>query len=345
MILPMFTIYALTNEHSIFFFLTGFVFSLECILLKLLPNIKIMKIKNSKYALLILLTAITVFVYFSMLKANGKPSLKALDLTKVYEVRNRAVYPFLMSYLVNWQAKVINPFLITTSYIHKNKKLFLLSIFLQVLLYLMTAHKSYLLIPVAILFVVKIMKWDFLKISSLSAFLGSAGLLIIYGAFNSITLPSLFLRRLLFIPAQLKFYYYDFFSKNDLLYFSQGAIGKIFGLKYPYDMSSAHMIGEIYYNNPQTAANTGYIADAYANMGIPGMIIITILFVFILVLIDSLGSKIGKELTVGLAIFPIMTLNDGALLTTLLTGGLLFLLVILYLYSSNQSVEVIENKN
>lgn len=341
-IMPMLTIYAFMNESTVFFILSMLVFIFECIMLRWLPRVKIPRIKNSKRILYLMLIGITVFVYFSMLKANGIPSLKALDISNVYSIRGTVEYPFLMSYLVNWQAKVINPFLITTAYLNKNKKLFILSITLQIVLYLITAHKSYLLIPLAILFVIKVVeKWDFLKISSLSAAVGVIFLMISYYVSQSLVLASLFLRRLLFVPAQIKFYYYDFFSENEFMYFSQGTIGKIFGLDYPYEMNSAKIIGEIYFGSPDTNANTGYIADAYANMGIFGMFIIALLFILILVLIDSLSIKVGRELTIGLSIFSILALNDVALLTTLLTGGMLFLLVILYLYSNfkrNESI-------
>lgn len=336
MIIPMFTIYALMNESNVFFILSMIIFSVQYIILKLIPNIKIVRIKESKYILYILLIGITFFVYFSMIKANGI-SLRALNILNVYDIRDGVSYPFLMTYLVTWQAKVINPFLIAISYMNKNKKLLFTSIILQLILYLITAHKSYLLITIAILIVMKILfsKRDFLKVISQKAALLTTGLIGFYVILTSLTMPSLFLRRLLFIPAQIKFHYYDFFSKNEFLYFSQGTIGGILQLKYPYDMNSANMIGSIYFNNPQISSNTGYIADAYANMGFLGMLLIALIFVFILVLIDSLSIKLGKGLTVGLTLFPIMALNDSALQTTLLTGGLLFLLIVLYLYSSS----------
>jgi hypothetical protein len=270
-----------------------------------------------------------------MIKANGIPSLTALNILNVYSVRSNVAYPFLMVYLVNWQAKVINPFLITMSYLNRNRKMLFLSVFLQLLLYLITAYKTFLLIPVAIIFIIEmIKKFDFLKTSSKVSVFAVLGMYISYLVTQSIVIPSLFIRRFLFVPALIKFYYYDFFSNHGFMYFSAGTLGNILGVKYNYDLSPAYLIGQIYFNNPQTGANTGYIGDAYANMGFVGMIIISVLFIWILKLIDSLSIKIGKNLTVGLALFSILSLNDSALLTTLLTGGLLLLLCILYLYTT-----------
>jgi hypothetical protein len=336
MIIPMFTIYSFGDKSTLFFVICMFIFSMECFLVKLLPKFKIIRIKKSKNILYSILILITVLVYFSMIRANGFPSLKALNFLNVYDIRGKVSYPFLMPYLVIWQAKVINPFFIVTSYINKDKKVFFIFLSLQVLLYLITAHKSFLFIIFAILLVVKVVHKpnllnNILKIASF----GILAIILLFKITNSLMIPSLFLRRLLFIPAQIKFFYYDFFSNNDFLYFSQGAIGKLVGLEYPYQLEVAQMIGYIYYGNEGTNANTGYLADAYANMGIIGMFFIGLLFVFILILVDSLSIKIGKELTVGLTLFPILSLNDGALLTNLLTGGLLFLLLILYLHSNS----------
>lgn len=336
MIIPMFTIYAFMNESNFFLILSTSIFSAQCILLRLLPRFKIVRLRNSKFILYFLLIVITTFVYYSMIQANGVPSFQNLNFLKVYNMRDSVSYPFLMSYLVNWQGKVINPFFIVTAFLNNNKRNLFTSLFMQLFLYLITGHKTFLFIPFAILFIIKIIsKNDFLKIASKTASLGTITLLIFYQITKSLVLPSTFLRRFLFIPAQNKFFYYDFFSQNEFMYFSAGVIGKMFDIKNPYNVNVVNMIGDIYYNSPNMNVNTGYIADAYANMGVTGMVLIMLLFVLILVLIDSISKKIGEEFTVGIALFSILSLNDGALLTTLLTGGMLFLMGLLYLYSNS----------
>lgn len=344
MIMPMFTIYALANQSGFFMSLCSICFIIECLIIKVFPDLKIIKIKNSKKIVYGIIFFITGFVYFSMIRANGQPTLKALNFNKVYEIRSSVKYPLLMGYMVQWQARIINPFLITTSYIKNNKKALFISILLQVLLYLITVQKSFLLIPLAIIIVLNIFKkYDFLIIGSFIAPLGIISAFLVYKFFNYIMIPSLFIRRFLFVPAQLKFFYYDFFSQHEFLYFSEGLFGKILGLNTPYGIKTANMIGGLYIGNYQTNANTGYLADAYANMGIFGMLVISLLFTFILILIDSLSKKNSKELVIGLCLYSVLSLNDGALLTTLLTGGLLLLIILLYLYSNDEK-EVQINK-
>lgn len=345
MIIPMLTTYAFANESNVFLALSCVCFILECIILKVAPNIKLRKIKNSNIILYSILIINTFFVYGMMIKANGIPTLTALNLNKVYEIRPFVKYPFLMAYLVPWQGKIINPFLITISYLKKNRKMLGFSLFLQLILYLITAHKTFILMPIAIIIVIKMMERNnFIGTSSLFA---PIGILFVYGIHklidSAMILPSLIIRRFLFLPSQIKFFYYDFFSKNELLYFSEGVIGKLIGTKSPYSIKTVNMMGYIYLNNIETNVNTGYLADAYANIGVFGMFVFSILFSLILLLIDSLSKKIGKEMVIGLSLASVLALNDSALLTTMLTGGLLLLLLILYLYSNSNYDELNDN--
>jgi len=335
MIIPMLTIYSFTNQATEYFITIISLFILECVLVKRLPEVNIVRIKHSKFILYLVFGVISVYVYFSMIYYNGIPSLNALNLMNVYDIRSNIKYPFLTMYLVNWQAKVINPFMITLSYINRKWKYLAVSIFLQIVLFLIVPHKAYLFIPVAIIATMFLYeRYQLFEVFSKTAALSSFTLVMIYIYTKSIWLPSLFIRRLLFVPALIKFHYYDFFSTNPKLFFSEGLIGSLLNLDYPYDMNSSNLMSAIYFNNPNSGANTGYIADAYANMGLLGMFFMTIMLVIIFKIIDSLSIKIGKGLVIGMAIFSIMSLNDSALLTTMLTGGLLFLIFVLYLYTN-----------
>lgn len=338
MIIPMFVIYYSMNKSTNFMLASAMTYIIQCLIVKYVPLLNIKKIKYSKIILYIMIFTISTFVYVSMIKSNGIPKVSTLNILNVYDLRKNVNYPFLMVYLVNWQAKVINPFLITISYMKRKKIKTAIFIAIQIIIYMITGHKAYLFIPIAIILIMKfIRKADILKIISKMASLSTLSLYLIYLLSNSILLPSIFLRRFLLLPAYIKFLYYDFFSKNGYIFFSAGSLGKLFNITYPYDLSPAYLIGDIFFNNPETGANAGYLADAYANMGIPGMIIIGVFFALILKVIDSLGEKIGKEITVGLSLFLMLSLNDSAFLTTLLTGGLLFLILLLYLYSSNKN--------
>ena len=333
-ILPMFTLYAVSNYSTSYFNMVCFCFSLECILLNIMPTTKMYKLKQAKNIFYILIGSVTVFVYVSMIRANGIPSFDALNLLNVYDIRPNVKYPFLMNYLVGWQAKAINPLMIAVSYKKKNYKLMNLFITLQLLLYLITAHKTYLFISIAIIFVMYMFKHK--NIMNIISYAGTVGCISAYAIYKigiSLRPASLFIRRFLFVPAQLKFFYYEFISNNEFLYFSEGIIGKIFHVEYPYNMKFVNLVGKVYFNNETNAANTGYFGSGYANMGFAGMLIYAVLFSLMLIIIDSIGKKIDKSTVTGIMLFSMLALNNADLLTTLLTGGLMFLILLLYLYA------------
>jgi hypothetical protein len=339
-IIPILTLFGFKNESFVFVFWAVVFFGLEVMILKKSKRIRFYKIRNSRILLNIIIVVISIFVYVSMLRANGIPSLRALNFWNVYDIRSQVQYPYMMVYFVSWQAKIINPYLITKAYIDNNKINLIIALCMQLLLYLITAHKSFILIPIAIIIITKILeKYEFFKSLSFLSFIGVLGSYLMYLLFDIMVFPFLFIYRLLILPAQIKFSYYDFFSKNEYLYFSEGVIGKIFDLEYPYELNIQNLISKIYFGDVNSAANTGYIADAFANFGILGMFLMTLLLVAIFILIDSLSKNLGKEFVVGLSIFSILGLNDLGLLTTLLTGGLLLLLIILYL-DNNSKIEI-----
>ena len=69
--------------------------------------------------------------------------------------------------------------------------------------------------------------------------------------------------RLLFLPAKIKFAYFDFFSTNEYIYFSQSSIASILGIPSNYPINVMYLIGGEYFNDSGMWTNTGFLADAY----------------------------------------------------------------------------------
>lgn len=341
MILPIFTIYAFKDESDFYFIVVNICFMVECILVKYSHGIRIYKIENAKYLFYFIIGFITILVYSSMILANGMPSLDALNIYNVYNIRANVKYPYLMNYLVAWQAKIINPLMIASFFYNKKHKSLIFFVLLQLLIYLITGHKTYLFITVAIIVIMYVFKYKNLLsgITLLSVF-GCVISYILYKIEITMTLADIFIRRFLFVPAQLKFYYYDFVSQNEFLYFSEGVIGKLFNVKYPYEMRFVNLISDVYFNRPNMTASTGYLGSGYANFGFVGVGIYTLIISIILIIIDSFGKKINNSLITGIVLFSIIILNESDLLTTLLSGGLMLLLILLYLFASMQKRNV-----
>jgi len=336
-IVPTLSLYALKDESRPFLYLVLAGFWCTLCAIRILPRIRLASIKDSVPALVPVLAIIFVLAYGGLLAFAGLPKVN-LDLGAVYEIRTGYVQglPRFMLYLVLWQANVVNSFLIALAW-HKRWYFGLVGVgLLQVALFMYTGMKSVLLGPALVLFLVyAVQKRCAFRLTLQALILGLLFSLGVYRLAGSIMLPSLFIRRAFFVPAQNYFNYYDFFSRNQLMYLSQSILG--FVLDNPYSMRVSNMMGELYYGNPSTSVNTGYLADAYMNFGAPGVLIFSFLLGVLLVVLDSIAKKSDVTLAVAVTAVPMISLVNSALLTTLLTHGFLVALLVLWLSSKTTS--------
>ncbi|WP_141676253.1 hypothetical protein [Pseudobacillus wudalianchiensis] len=330
-IIPFSSLYGLENQATTSFFLVigGFTITLLSTRQK---KVSIKSLKGSKYALWIAIGGASLLTYGAIAVFNGFPSLTALNFANVYEVRESVNYgPLFFPYFVNWQSTVFNPFLIGYGLLKSNKKLILVGIVLQFLLFLYTGHKSYFFGPIVVIGVAILVKKKNLLLGILIG-LNSviAFALIIYKVFGEHLLATLFIRRAIFISVKNFYYYFDFFSRNEKVYFSHSIL-KYF-IDYPYQIPTSNLIGAVYYNSPNAWVNVGYLADAYMNAGVLGVIIISILLGVVLSFFDSLTTKVNIELIIITAFMPFFKLLSGALLTSLLTGGIIISFLVLQIF-------------
>ena len=264
----------------------------------------------------------------------------SFDLTKVYEIRK--VYTEmripLAGYLFNWSAYIINPIFFAFFLIKRKWIPVVLIVLLQIFLFSVTGNKTFLF---AIPFVLVLM-WIITQRNPLAYIAMGLIAMILLGMFSYWLIDDawiyfLFTRRTLLLPAQLSFFYYDFFSKNGPTFLSQHHIFRDF-INYPYHLSPPHLVGEVYFNRPQMGANNGIYADAYMNFGYAGFVLWGILLVIILKIVDSFSKNKDMRITVAAIAMPVIILGESALLTGLLTHGILLSLILLYLLPKERSI-------
>lgn len=330
--IPMLTLFAFMDQpRSYMYAVTGF-WILVFLLLEL-PEISILSLKKSQskiiyYSLFVSLSMIVLFLIYKYLGFSFN-----FDLQKVYDIRSRYVelkVPF-AGYLFNWMGYIVNPIFFAICITKKKWNLAVPIVILQFLLFSTTGMKTFLFVMPFILILIFIVtqRRPFFWIT-----VGLAGIILIgifsYVLFDDLWVSSLFARRTLLVPAQLSFLYYDFFSKNVHTFLSHHQVFRFF-LNYPYHLNPPHLIGEVYFNRPQMGANNGIYADAYMNFGFIGLVLWAIFLAITLRLIDSFTKEKDIRITVSAIAMPVMSLINSALLTCLLTHGLLLALIFLYL--------------
>ena len=95
------------------------------------------------------------------------------------------------------------------------------------------------------------------------------------------------------------------------------------------------VIGDAYYGHVQgpidVSANANLWADAYANFGILGILFFTAILGGFLWILDSVAKGASLKISTLLLAYPAYMLVNTKLQTTLLTHGLVLVLVILYI--------------
>ena len=343
---PMLTVYALVN-HSTLYMIAVFC----CVMLQIYiirrprTGSGQVHIKGIRNYVTVALGVLVIFAVSVPILYNGFDGLKAFDFSRVYEIRERVSYPAGFEYIQSWIANVVLPFAVLMFVVRKKYLWCAVCFAMQVLMFLESGRKLYLLILFPMLFVylfaksghlLKLMYAGLMILSFLTAFCCHLDYSqhLWFGEF----LAALVAVRALLGPAHNKFLYYKCFSQYPKILFSDGQIGKMLGLTYPYAGGSGQVIyaydgGEFMVSN----SCTGYLGDSYAQMGFLGLLLMSLLFAFVIRSIQSYDNKKNFELLTALFTVYIIILNDASLFTTLFSGGMLLAYLLVFIYLSHGS--------
>lgn len=136
------------------------------------------------------------------------------------------------------------------------------------------------------------------------------------------------LYRLLFIPAEAHFYYFDFFQTNELLYLRQSIL-RFFGTS-PYEKEVSVLIGSDLkytligtYNN----LNNGLFSDAYSNFGVFGALLYPIFIILTIYFVEKNFKRFDVDIRYSIYIGMAMFFISAPFFTSLLTGGVIVLIL------------------
>lgn len=340
-IIPITAIYALTNESHLYYFVLCASFLLCELICRCTLDIRIVNFKRFKPALLLVIGPITLFVIGWIFWKNKLPSLMALNIYDVYKLRkaNTFIITKYINYILQWIIYVIIPYKLTKNLLeHRYERTIIWSL-VMVVLYLYTGHKTYLFaLPLIIIMCIWAQRKKFV-FEFMTVFSGLYSLMVLGATFNEFIwkVYGLIGRRVLIVPANLKFKYFDFFSQYPHI----GILGIlptwINPQKSPYEKNIGNLISEIYFNKPEMNSNTGFLAEGFMRFGIIGIPMTLLLFAFLLKLMDYFQKKTSLAFTVGVCIYLIFDLSDGELWKSLFIGPWAFLIVFVLLYSQKEN--------
>ncbi|CDH29311.1 hypothetical protein; putative membrane protein [Xenorhabdus bovienii str. Jollieti] len=302
------------------------------------PKISIVPIIKNGDKIFYLISLIMVIYLVCWYFFSGAVNNINFNITKVYEFRekNSAITNIgILAYVNDWVYSVFSLSLLGYSLWRKKYITFLFVIICQIFFYSISAHKSVLFAP---FFVIGIYFY-FSRTNALSSvpLVFSTTVLcglLLYNIVNETIFPSMFIRRVFFVPANLTYVYFEFFQHNPYSMWSNSILKFIQPNIYEAGISKTIGI----YIGTDIYANNGYISSGFAQAGLLGIFLYSIILGIYLKWLNILSNK-GPTLWLGLilVVTPLRSLLISSdLLTVMLTHGLFVATLMLILLRKNK---------
>ncbi|NPA71531.1 MAG: hypothetical protein GXO35_01755 [Gammaproteobacteria bacterium] len=339
-IIPMLVLFSAMDQARQFIYMVflGFGIIVE------IPQIFHLRIvwfpKFSRVNIIQMLLLIGYSVIVSLLLLGGLRYMN-FNLRNVYIYRNviAVSFPKVYGYINSWVAKVVFPLALALSLVERRRKFLVLSFIGSWLMFGLTSHKAILFYPIAVILIYKLLQF---RCGLVCILLGYTliPLLALFDYWFYIFhqwFATLFLRRALFVPALINFFYYDFFSQQGYAYWAYSKI--TLGLfPYKFETSIPYVIGEHFFPWAFIGANTGWIGSGYANAGFVGLLIYATFIGFLLTLLNAYQAIHERHFLVAVTLPTYQSfLLSSDLLTALFTHGTLLMLALLLLFCTKSS--------
>jgi len=274
-----------------------------------------------------------IFLYFLILFAkSGVPSLESMLFENVYDTRAEAKFSLVMVIVQNFTCRIVIPLVLLIAIDEKKWLAVAFVSIVQIYTFAVTGFKTFLFIPL-LMIGLRVMPSANLKNIIVAGLPGILGVgLLFYKISGNAMLAAIFSDRIFFLPAYIKYCYFDYFSEHELVYYSQNSIAKILGVHSNYDTLVSYMIGNEYFDKPEMMTNTGFMADAYSNLGIFGIFLMSMILVVVIKYskhrVDFMPEKLRASISAIFVLF-FYTLNDGHVINVLFSIGMLFVVLII----------------
>ncbi len=264
-----------------------------------------------------------------------------LSILNVYVLRSEAraySMPTIIRYMFGW-TRIVNSICLCMSLVRRKKIMPLVFLFNQFLSFGIDGMKSSLFIMILdiliyVFYRFKLYKNEFTFIAlGFNAFaIGAIAEMLL---FKTKWLVYLIAYRMEFLPVNISYHFYDFFTHHEPDYFRSSFL-RLFGFESPYENIN-YMISGVYSGDYSSQANNGLISDAITNMGYSGIVLMPIILVLFLHLFDRCCQGINNYLIITLAMYCAMTFSNMFFLTNLLTGGWIVALLLVILMNRDQT--------
>lgn len=333
--MPAYTLQRSSSDILIYIYSQTGAF-LAVALLRNLPELKLPRLNMGWPIFSSLLTCLACVVAIAIAIRFGF-SINLVSFADVYDLRstykaNLAFESGLIAYALGWLSKVFAPLLIAIGFFRKNIILLSGGAVLQLWMYSMSGHKSTLLslvfLPAILILISGKHPRILLRLSIVMCCLVVLAFMLDV-IFETQFITSLLVRRLLLTPGLLSGYYLDFFIENPIAMLGDGILAPI--VNYPYDRPVAYLVGATYFLKADNSSNVHFLANAFAHFGYAGVWLFATLCGLVLWFLDQVSTGRPAYVIMPIAGLIARTLSEAALLTSLVTHGLIVLILLIWL--------------
>ena len=248
-----------------------------------------------------------------------------------------------LAYLVPMLDKILNPLLILRGLVYRHWAWAAAGVLGQFYLYGLQGNKTAVLAPaaLAVAFVYLRRPKPAGPTVLAAAVGGSIGILVLDWWANSNDLTSLFVRRVLVTPGIVLSGYVQVFDDIPKAKLGHSVLSDVY--PYPYAKEPSDLVGELFFGNPLTHANASWLADGFANFGYPGMVAATVVLILLLWAIDDAARGLPSSFACLMFVMPGLALAESAVLTAILTHGLLLAIVLCALAPRDRPPDDVES--
>jgi len=305
----------------------------------LLRPLRLPRVQISSRLFFMIFTVVTIGLTLWVI-AVFRGNLRIVSFSDVYDLRYAAAdlaRGSLVGYALMWLSGVIGPLLLALGAARGRAFILVAGMLVQILVYSAMGSKS---VVVSIV----VIPLFYLILRDKGAGFGvkfSWGMsVLLFGLYLLSLVPRSSLLTTVLLLVFLRIFgnsglmtgqYYYFFQQNPLTYYSH-IKGVSWFIHYPYQDAVGLEIGNFYAGAVDYSANAHFWAtDGLAALGLPGVLLASFLCALVFWLLDSAASEHDLRFTAPLVSFATLNVTNISIFTSLLSGGLGLLILMLYL--------------
>lgn len=259
--------------------------------------------------------------------------VKLPGFAQIYELRDGLRLNAATGYGMHLYTFAVGPLAIAVALRERSRLLLIAAGAIYVLCYAISFQKTLILAPAVVVaayaivtFVKTPRPWMFLFLYAMPLLLA-----LFIAAYSDTWSPyatGYVLHRMYAMPGQIFAHYADFFSYNPHTWFSH-VNGVNWFVRYPYDLPLPLLIGDAYPGGNQNASF--WTHDGIAGAGLAAIPVLSVVFVMVLAAINTAVRGLDPRFAIPALTMSAQRFSDGSLPTALLSGGLMFLIIMLWL--------------